>query len=154
MFKKEKVPKNMKKKPIIDSPSVSLIIPSYNNLKHLKNNINKITFCIPSKNNLRYLKSSIRSIKQNSTLDNEIVVWVDLDEDGTEDWLKANNIKYLTNPEKEPQGIASGYNKCIMAASNKIVCMFHADMFMGVGLVLICLSFFWLFVGLLGLRVF
>jgi len=92
-----------------------------------------ITFCIPSKNNLRYLKSSITSIKQNSTLDNEIIVWVDQDNDGTEKWLKENKIKYLINPEIEPQGIAAGYNRCIEAASNKIVCMFHADMFMGKG---------------------
>ena len=90
-----------------------------------------ITFCIPSKNNLRYLKSSITSIKQNSTLDNEIIVWVDQDNDGTEKWLKENKIKYLINSEIEPQGIAAGYNRCIETASNKIVCMFHADMFMG-----------------------
>ena len=95
--------------------------------------MDKITFCIPSKNNLRYLKSSITSIQQNSILDNEILVWVDLDEDGTEEWLKENNIKYLINPKTEPQGIAAGYNRCIEAASNEIVCMFHADMFMGKG---------------------
>tara|TARA_B100001094_G_scaffold274093_1_gene280846 strand:- start:1387 stop:2574 length:1188 start_codon:yes stop_codon:yes gene_type:complete len=95
--------------------------------------MDKITFCIPSKNNLRYLKSSITSIQQNSTLDNEIIVWIDLDEDGTEEWLKENNIKYLVNPEVEPQGIAAGYNRCIEAALNQIVCMFHADMFMGKG---------------------
>ena len=93
----------------------------------------KITFCIPSKNNLRYLKSSVTSIKKNSTLDNEIIVWVDQDDDGTEKWLKENNVKYLINPEKKPQGIAAGYNRCIEAASNKIVCTFHADMFMGKG---------------------
>lgn len=95
--------------------------------------MDKITFCIPSKNNLRYLKSSITSIQQNSTLDNEIIVWIDLDEDGTEEWLKENNIKYLVNPKVEPQGIAAGYNRCIESASNQIVCMFHADMFMGKG---------------------
>ncbi|MDB4378274.1 glycosyltransferase [bacterium] len=95
--------------------------------------MNKITFCIPSKNNLRYLKSSISSIKKNSLLENEIIVWVDSDNDGTEDWLKENNIKYLVNPKDSPQGIAAGYNRCIEAAENEIVCMFHADMFMGKG---------------------
>ena len=95
--------------------------------------MDKITFCIPSKNNLRYLKSSVTSIKHNSTLDNEIIVWVDQDDDGTEKWLKENNVKYLINPEKKPQGIAAGYNRCIEAASNSIVCTFHADMFMGKG---------------------
>lgn len=93
----------------------------------------KITFCIPSKDNLRYLKSSINSIKQNSVFDNEIIVWVDSDNDGTEKWLKDNGVKYLINPKNEPQGIAAGYNRCIEASSNEIVCMFHADMFMGKG---------------------
>ena len=92
-----------------------------------------ITFCIPSKDNLRYLKSSITSIQQNSTLNNEIIVWVDSDNDGTVEWLTRNKIKHLINPEIEPQGIAAGYNRCIEAASNEIVCMFHADMFMGNG---------------------
>jgi glycosyltransferase involved in cell wall biosynthesis len=95
--------------------------------------MNKITFCIPSKDNLRYLKSSITSIKQNSVLDNEIIVWVDSDNDKTEEWLKENQIKYLLNPKNKPQGIAAGYNRCIEEASNEIVCMFHADMFMGKG---------------------
>jgi len=95
--------------------------------------MNNITFCIPSKNNLRYLKSAINSIQKNSTLDNEIIVWVDLDEDGTVEWLKTNQIKYLTNPKETPQGIAFGYNRCIEASTNEIVCMFHADMFMGKG---------------------
>ena len=95
--------------------------------------MDKITFCIPSKDNLRYLKSSVTSIKQNSTLDNEIIVWVDSDNDGTIEWLKQNDVKYLVNPKNEPQGIAAGYNRCIEAASNNIICTFHADMFMGKG---------------------
>ena len=94
---------------------------------------NKITFCIPSKDNLRYLKSSINSIKQNSSLDNEIIVWVDSSNDGTIEWLEENKIKHLINPKTDLQGIATGYNRCIEAASNDIVCMFHADMFMGKG---------------------
>ena len=94
---------------------------------------NKITFCIPSKDNLRYLKSSITSIQQNSSLDNEIIVWVDSSNDGTIEWLKENKITHLINPNPNPQGIAIGYNRCIEAASNDIVCMFHADMFMGKG---------------------
>jgi glycosyltransferase involved in cell wall biosynthesis len=95
--------------------------------------MDKLTFCIPSKNNLRYLISSIKSIRQNSSLDNEIIVWVDQDNDGTVKWLEENNIKFLINPDANPQGIAAGYNRCIKAASNNIVCMFHADMFMGRG---------------------
>jgi glycosyltransferase involved in cell wall biosynthesis len=92
-----------------------------------------ITFCIPSKNNLRYLKSSITSIKNNSVLANDIIVYVDADNDGTEEWLKAVGVRYILNEEAQPKGIATGYNKCIEAATTDIVCMFHADMYMAKG---------------------
>lgn len=90
-----------------------------------------ITFCIPSKNNLRYLKNSIASIKKNSSQDNQIIVYVDASNDGTIEWLEASNIRYLVNETDAPKGIAYAYNKCIEAAETEIVCMFHADMFMG-----------------------
>jgi len=93
----------------------------------------KITFCIPTKNNLRYLKNSINSIKENSTNENEIIVFVDADNDGTVEWLKENNITYLVNETNEPKGIAYAYNRCIEIAKNPIVCMFHADMYMSKG---------------------
>jgi glycosyltransferase involved in cell wall biosynthesis len=92
--------------------------------------MNKITFCIPSKNNLRYLKNSISSIIKNSTQKHDIIVFIDADNDGTEDWLKENNIKYLKNNELTPKGIAFGYNRCIEAAQTDVVCMFHADMYL------------------------
>lgn len=91
----------------------------------------RITFCIPSKNNLRYLKSSIQSIKDNSMHENEIIVYVDSDNDGTKQWLDENGIRYLVNETDKPKGIAYGYNRCIEAAQTPIVCMFHADMYMG-----------------------
>lgn len=93
----------------------------------------KITFCIPSKNNLRYLKNSIRSIKQNSAHEHDIIVYVDSDNDGTEDWLIDNEIKYLKNDSTVPKGIAYAYNRCIESATTDIVCAFHADMFMAKG---------------------
>lgn len=93
----------------------------------------KITFCIPSKNNLRYLKNSIKSIKENSSYEHDIIVYVDADNDGTESWLIENNISYLKNTSNTPQGIAVGYNECIKAATTDIVCMFHADMYMAKG---------------------
>lgn len=91
----------------------------------------KITFCIPSKNNLRYLKNSIASIHKNSSQENDIIVYVDASNDGTLEWLELNKIKYLVNETGTPKGIAYAYNRCIEAAETDIVCMFHADMFMG-----------------------
>jgi len=91
----------------------------------------KITYCIPSKDNLRYLKNSIASIKKNSNKENEIIVYVDASNDGTIEWLQANKVTYLINETGTPKGIAYAYNRCIEAAETDIVCMFHADMFMG-----------------------
>ena len=93
----------------------------------------RITYCIPTKNNLRYLKNSINSIRENSSNEYDIVVFVDADNDGTIDWLKENGIRYTTNETDEPKGIAYGYNRCIEMAETPIVCMFHADMYMGKG---------------------
>lgn len=95
--------------------------------------MNKITFCIPSKNNLRYLKNSITSIKKNSQVDHDIIVFLDADNDGTESWLIENQIVYIKNVTEHPKGIAFGYNRCIEAANTDIVCMFHADMYMAKG---------------------
>jgi glycosyltransferase involved in cell wall biosynthesis len=97
--------------------------------------VNSISFCIPSKDNLRYLKSSIKSITEFSTFEHEIIVWVDSDNDGTTDFIKQNypKVKLLINKDKDPKGIAYGYNRCIENAKHDIVCMFHADMFMGKG---------------------
>jgi len=95
--------------------------------------MSKITYCIPTKNNLRYLKNSISSIIKNSTVDYDIVVYVDSDNDGTEQWLIENEIKYLINKTNKSKGIAYAYNRCIEEAVSDIVCMFHADMYMGKG---------------------
>lgn len=93
----------------------------------------KITFCIPSKNNLRYLKNSINSIRENSAYEHDIIVFIDADNDGTEEWCKENNVLFIKNKLDVPQGIAAGYNKCIEIAKTDIVCMFHADMYMAKG---------------------
>ena len=93
--------------------------------------MSKITYCIPSKNNLRYLKSSIGSIKENSSQEFDIIVFIDSDNDGTKEWLDKEEIKYIINENNIPKGIAYGYNRCIEAATTPIVCMFHADMYMG-----------------------
>lgn len=92
-----------------------------------------ITFCIPSKNNLRYLKLAIESIKKNSHYDNnEIFVFVDKDEDGTVQWLKDNNIRFLLNHETDCKGIGYAYDTLFKYAKYDKVVAFHADMILGV----------------------
>lgn len=95
----------------------------------------KISYCIPTKNNLRYLKGSIQSIRDNSQLLYEIVVFIDADNDGTEEWLKKNapEVRYTKNTSTECKGIAYGYNRCIEQSTGDLICVFHADMYMGKG---------------------
>lgn len=91
-----------------------------------------VTFCIPSKNNLRYLKTCIPSIRESSYFkENEILVYVDQDEDGTVDWLKENGVTYVKNPDPEPKGIGHAYDTMFKAAKHDLVVAFHADMVLG-----------------------
>jgi len=93
----------------------------------------RMTFCIPTKNNLRYLKTCIQSIKDNSAVPHDIIVFVDSDADNATEWLRENNIVFLKNDMSSPRGIAYAYNRCIEKATTDIVCMFHADMYMAKG---------------------
>jgi glycosyltransferase involved in cell wall biosynthesis len=91
-----------------------------------------ISICIPSKNNLRYLKTCIPSIQQNAYhKDIEIIVFVDQDNDGSVEWLKSNNITHIINQDAEPKGIGYAYDTMFKAAKNDLVVAFHADMVLG-----------------------
>ena len=90
-----------------------------------------ITFCIPSKNNLRYLKMSIPSIRKNSYYTNDIIVYVDQDNDGTVEWLKENNVRYILNNTSNPKGIGNAYDTMFLEAKTDFVMAFHADMALG-----------------------
>jgi len=95
--------------------------------------MSRITFCIPTKDNLRYLKGCISSIRKNASTNPDIIVFVDSSNDGTVEWLTANNVRFLINETNMPKGIAYGYNRCVEAADTEVVCMFHADMYMAPG---------------------
>lgn len=90
-----------------------------------------ITYCIPSKNNLRYLKSCILSIQKYSHYDNDILVFVDQDNDGTVAWLKENDIEYILNEDPVPKGIGYAYDLMFKVAKTDLVVAFHADMILG-----------------------
>ena len=92
-----------------------------------------ITFCIPSKNNLRYLKTCVPSIQLNSHYTtNEVLVFVDQDNDGTVEWLEENNIRYILNTESECKGIGYAYDTMFKEAKFDLVVAFHADMILGI----------------------
>jgi GT2 family glycosyltransferase len=98
----------------------------------MENNIPNFTFCITSKNNLRYLKHAISYIKDNCFNKNhKILVFIDSDNDGTEEWCKSNNIDYIKNPNQELYGIGRAYNLLVENAPTEFVVIYHTDMIAG-----------------------
>jgi glycosyltransferase involved in cell wall biosynthesis len=99
----------------------------------MENNIPKFTFCITSKNNLRYLKHAVFYIKENSIRDHDVLVFIDADNDGTEQWCIENKVEYIKNSSKELFGIGNAYNLLVEKSKTDFVVIYHADMIMGKG---------------------
>ena len=56
-----------------------------------------ISIIIPTYNNLEYLKLCLKSLNKNFNFNHEIIFHVNEGIDGTLEYLKNNNIKYLHN---------------------------------------------------------
>jgi glycosyltransferase involved in cell wall biosynthesis len=87
-----------------------------------------ISFIIPSYNNLRHLKNVYESIKKHAP-QAELVLLDDGSNDGTWEWMKTIDcIKYRS---EERVGHTILYDKGIELATNEIVGILHADMILG-----------------------
>ena len=82
---------------------------------------------IPTLNNLNYLKLCIRSIKKNSTFDHEIIIHVNVGDDGTTEFLKSNNIQYTYT--KVNAGICEGVNLASKLSSKEYILYAHDDFY-------------------------
>ena len=82
---------------------------------------------IPSFNNLKYLKLCINSIKKNSKFSNQIVVHVNIGDDGTLDYLINNNIEYTKTIYNS--GICEGINKAATLAKFDYFLYSHDDFY-------------------------
>ena len=82
---------------------------------------------IPTLNNIDYLKLCISSIKKNSKYNHEIIVHVNLGNDGTLDFLKNENIKYtFTNYNA---GICEGVNRASKISTSDYLLYSHDDFY-------------------------
>jgi glycosyltransferase involved in cell wall biosynthesis len=87
-----------------------------------------ISFIIPSHNNLRHLKNVYTSIQKHAPYV-EVILLDDGSTDGTWEWIQQQNcIKYKSN---ERVGHTILYDKGIELATNEIVGILHADMILG-----------------------
>jgi len=90
-----------------------------------------ITFVIPSYNNLKHLKNCVTSIHKHAPKA-ELIIFDDNSDDGTFEWLenlKSNNI-YIQKTDQR-LGHTILYDRGIKLASNNIVGILHADMIIG-----------------------
>jgi GT2 family glycosyltransferase len=92
-----------------------------------------ISFVIPSYNNLRYLKNAYTSIRKYAGPEHEIIVLDDASVDGTIEWLhtlKDENLVIWQNTN-DRLGHTITYNIGGRMAKNSIFTILHADMFIG-----------------------
>lgn len=92
-----------------------------------------ISIIIPSHNNLRHLKNAYRSIKKHAP-EAEIILYDDASTDGTWEWLQDQwylDDKLRIFRSEERVGHTVLYDKGISHAMHRIVGIMHADMIMG-----------------------
>jgi GT2 family glycosyltransferase len=82
---------------------------------------------IPTFNNLNFLKVCLSSLKKNSSLNNEIIIHSNSNEDGTLDFIKENNFKYThTNSNI---GLCSAANLAAKKVTTNYILYAHDDMY-------------------------
>ncbi len=82
---------------------------------------------IPTLNNLDYLKVCISSIKKNSIYDHEIIVHVNIGNDGTLDFVKKEKIKFTFTDYNA--GICEGVNKGSAISTKNYILYSHDDFY-------------------------
>ena len=82
---------------------------------------------IPTFNNVRYLKLCIDSIKKNSKFKHQIIVHVNVGDDGTIDYLNKNKIEFTHT--KYNSGICEGINKAANLAKFDYFLYAHDDFY-------------------------
>ena len=82
---------------------------------------------IPSFNNLDYLELCLNSLKNNSKFNNQIIVHVNIGNDGTIEYLKKNDIEYSYTEYNS--GICEGINKASILAKFNYLLYAHDDFY-------------------------
>lgn len=93
----------------------------------------EVTVIVPSYNTLAHLKNTYRSLKENGG-DVNIIIIDDYSTDGTKEWLltlKDDKLHYILNVERK--GHTYWYDQAMKIASTDIVSILHSDMIIGPG---------------------
>ena len=82
---------------------------------------------IPSLNNLKYLKICIKSLKKNSFFNNQIIVHLNVGNDGSKDFLKTENVEYTFSDEN--LGLCKAVNLAVKKSRYDYVLYSHDDFY-------------------------
>ena len=86
-----------------------------------------ISIIIPSYNNLKYLELCISSLKKNSHFKNEILIHINEGSDGTIEFVKQKKIKFTHSSIND--GLCIGCNKVSKLSSFEYILYAHDDMY-------------------------
>jgi len=87
----------------------------------------EISIICPTYNNLKYLKLFLESIRNNSFYKHELIIHINDGSDGTLDYLKNNNIEFTYS--KNNIGLCSAVNNAVLKSSKKYILYAHDDMY-------------------------
>lgn len=98
--------------------------------KFLRSNVENATFTIliPTWNNLTYLQLCVRSLRENSSLPHQLIIFVNEGNDGTLEWVKSQeDLDYLYSPENV--GICYALNACRELVRTPYILYANDDMY-------------------------
>lgn len=88
----------------------------------------QFSIVIPTWNNLPHLRLMIESLRKNSHFKNQLIVFVNEGRDGTAEWLKQQpDVEFLE--AKENVGICVAVNSCRTLVKSKYIVYFNDDMY-------------------------
>ncbi len=87
----------------------------------------RVSIIVPTYNNLKYLRLFITSIKKNSKYNHEIILHINEGSDGTLEYVRKNNIKYTYSDTNI--GLCSSLNKASKLVNTDYILYAHDDMF-------------------------
>ena len=86
-----------------------------------------ISIILPTFNNLKYLKLCIKSIKKNSFFKNQILVHVNEGSDGTLQFVEQNKIEHTFSSKNN--GLCIGCNRVSKKSKYDLIVYAHDDMY-------------------------
>ncbi len=87
----------------------------------------RFSILIPTWNNLAFLECCVDSIRRNSSVDHEILVYANEGTDGTLEWLEGEGIRFVHSPKNV--GVCTALNALFPLATTDLICYMNDDMY-------------------------